>query len=1072
MAISLQASRAPDENPPPTQLSLQSFVQKNNFEAVRAYIHKAKAQEESWRWSFDDKVPDACRDAILLGHEKIVQLFLDEGLSADAYAHKRGDRGCVLPLKHFAAKIGSLQMVQLLVSKGAKIIDTSRFRDESDDQDAMRASVKKGHSHIVRYLLENGGSVDGCLNKGFHNNQTYLGYAAYHGSKQLFELLAGHGANVKTALSLNEKSFRELFQRYENSLKFEYSDANRKSRLQYCTDADMKEWDQKKETLIEKRNSMLKQYSQAVQMLLDRAIAIDLDGEKSGIFCANYGGLLFLKELDISGFNFVGVSLDGKPITRKMLLDQGLKGAERALVSLDDIASITDSERKEALKERLNAKFLAQGKIISADGIVNLVPLQIAASKGVHEVVLVRLSYGVDPNSDSAIVAAAEGGFEEVVRLLAEHPQLDPKSRLTAAQSAKKNGHLAIAEYLSSLQGVDEKDHEGNAAIHKAAEASDIEAIERLLKRGADINLANGRGLTPLAIAASNCGNIHWGKKASKKAIELLQFLLKNNANPNLHQGISPLQRAAKCGSFQAVNLLLSVTEKTDIKDTDLWGQEFTQPWYVPLMFDSLGSVEWLEILRLLKANGADLNAVARSGDETLLYRFVRNFPSFDNIRSTMRQLQLAIRGCEDRLGPNPLKKEYEQLVLQAHDRHQTMIKQLDFLLQNGADPKIACGRDKNTVLHLLIEKIDLSFIQDATEEVIDRFISYGIDSNASDEYGYTPLHAAASSGDLIAAGYLIQKGANVQARSKKGYTPLHFAAAGKPQTTKLLIEAGADVNAIDAEGLTPLAFSQKACIDNNKRYVHPSREREEPYLEAQRELSKANAPRIVQNENEKRQATLILNKKKELESRSTTQTLLQDLVELEGALLCPISKKIMTEPVFSSKSGKTYDKASMSQSVRCPLTGIELAAADIVPNYVMSHSIGLYQEKLVPLKLALKAIEDKSQNVDEPTEKQIAAMKGLHSALLKTLKDFEELFTCSISQEVMKEPTISTVSGQTYDKESILQCLMRKHECPLSRKNMTAADLKPNEAVSTLITLYQEILVRIKLALTKINNP
>lgn len=831
-------------------INLQNAIVNNKLEEVRLYIQNTK-REKDWRWCFDSNhvINDACRDAVLLGHDKIVQLFLDEGLGPDTYAHESGHSGCVCPLKFFAAKVGNLSLVKLLVSKGAKIQDSRRFHDENDNQQAMRAAIENGSSEIVQYLLENGGSANGIFD-GLRR-QTFLGRAAFEGQKSLVDLLVKHGARIKNALYLNEEQFRKLYKNYNYALS-NYNENNRSWKLKYASETEMKNGDNEKQELLKKRDILFRNYSASVQMLLDYAMGIHFEEEKTGSFGGSYDGLTFLKDLDITSFNFVGVSLNAQPITREILVKMSLKGADQALVTLQDINNLKDHVRTNALLEKLEAVFHSQGKIILQHGTINLVPLADAAKKGDADVVLVRLSAGVNPNQKTsdeldsilAIVAAAKNGFSEVVQLLAEHPELDKKSLITAAHAAEEGGHLELAEYISSLSDVNEKDKEGNALIHKAVQGKDIEKIKRLLSRGADINLENEEGKTPLLIACSNAGNIEWGRQASPKDIELIEFLLAHGADPNKYKReYSPLQAAAKGGSFKVVALLLPVTEKRDIKNTVGYGdneKEIIKPWYVPLLYDSYGSKEWLEIISLLKTHGADLNVKDLYESETLLYRFVRDFPSFTDIKYTIRELQRSIQGCESRLGPNPLQKDYENLIQNARNKFSEKLKKLDFLLENGADPRITCGDDNSTPLHILIEKIDLGFIEGATEEVIERFLKYGVEVNTPDAWGSTPLHVAASTGDLAAIAYLLSKGADVKARTKLGLTPLHLAAAGKPRATQLLIKAGADVNSVDEKGLTPLAYSRQACINNNELYVHPNPEREQPYYEAQRELLQA----------------------------------------------------------------------------------------------------------------------------------------------------------------------------------------------------------------------------------------
>lgn len=717
-------------------INLNDMIIKNNFDEVKIFIQKTK-KEKGWEWCYNSIIGDACRTAIKLGRERIVQLFLDEGVDADNLA-----QGDCRPLKYHAAKVGNLSIVKLLVNKGANIKDESRHWDDHDNQDAMRAAIEEGHADIVQYLLENGGNANGVFSEGLHC-QGFLCRAIDNGQKLIADLLVQHGARVKSSLE-NDDKFRQHYANYTQA-------------IHWCSDLEVKE----KQVLIEKRDILLQRYSNSVKTKMDYAMGVDFD-EMSG-------GLSFLEYVDIAGFNFVGVSVEGQPITQEYLLAQGLKGAAKAIVTCNDIDNIEDKERQHALKAKLEAMLKTQGKIVSQYGVVNLVPMADAAKKGLFDVVQVRLSAGVNPNQETteilgsqfAIVAAAKNGFLNVVKLLAEHPDIDKKILVTAAHAAKKNNHLEIVNHLSLFMDVNDKDSDGEALIHKATKAKDINQIKLLLSKGADINLEDGYGRTPLAIAASHTGNIRTGKQGSEKDIILIEFLLSNGADPNKYKrDFSPLRSVVNVGCFKAVALLLPVTEKKDLQVSYYEEDEnkISIPWYVPLMFNSCGLQEWPQILGLLKEHGADLNKKDRYG-ETILHEFIRNFPSSSN---------------------------------------------------------------------------------DSAIQVIECLLKYGVEVNIPGNRGNTPLHVAACKGDLAVATYLISKGADIKARSNQGLTPLHLAAAGHPQITKLLLKAGADVNALDENGRSPLAYSRKACIDDNKIYVHPSWENEKPYLEAQNELKEA----------------------------------------------------------------------------------------------------------------------------------------------------------------------------------------------------------------------------------------
>lgn len=94
---------------------------------------------------------------------------------------------------------------------------------------------------------------------------------------------------------------------------------------------------------------------------------------------------------------------------------------------------------------------------------------------------------------------------------------------------------------------------------------------------------------------------------------------------------------------------------------------------------------------------------------------------------------------------------------------------------------------------------------------VMQRLLKAGADANASNKAGATALLYAATFADK--AQLLIEAGANVKAGSKLGNTPLIMAArkAGNSLTVKRLIERGADVNVANVYGSTALMAAAAA---------------------------------------------------------------------------------------------------------------------------------------------------------------------------------------------------------------------------------------------------------------------
>jgi hypothetical protein len=100
-------------------------------------------------------------------------------------------------------------------------------------------------------------------------------------------------------------------------------------------------------------------------------------------------------------------------------------------------------------------------------------------------------------------------------------------------------------------------------------------------------------------------------------------------------------------------------------------------------------------------------------------------------------------------------------------------------------------------------------FVQSAEKgdrKTVQLFIDTGVDINARDEHGWTPLMISTFNGREEVALLLIRCGADVNAKDTAGYGPLHWAAFnGFSEVVKLLVEKRASVNAISKHGLTPL---------------------------------------------------------------------------------------------------------------------------------------------------------------------------------------------------------------------------------------------------------------------------
>jgi ankyrin repeat protein len=207
-----------------------------------------------------------------------------------------------------------------------------------------------------------------------------------------------------------------------------------------------------------------------------------------------------------------------------------------------------------------------------------------------------------DESGFTPLEVAASNGQTEVVAMIA-HARLQTTTEVldlggwNALVLAASGGHLSVVQVLLQ-EGlfVDARHATGVAALHLA---KDAKMAAFLIERGADVNVRDSWGATPLQHAAS------MGR------LDVVQLLLQKGADVGAHSciGYTALHSACDAGEDASAQLILAAG--ADVDATDESGN-------TPLMLAAMYGRE--ATVRLLLAKGANRNVRNKQGHTALDY--------------------------------------------------------------------------------------------------------------------------------------------------------------------------------------------------------------------------------------------------------------------------------------------------------------------------------------------------------------------------------------------------------------------------------------------------------------------
>jgi cytohesin len=290
-----------------------------------------------------------------------------------------------------------------------------------------------------------------------------------------------------------------------------------------------------------------------------------------------------------------------------------------------------------------------------------------------------------------------------------------------------------------------------------------IERVRILLQLGADINVLNQEGFTPLMAAAE------LGKD------DVMIFLLQNGADMNVL-------------NEKAGDLLCSLISGRDNEET----------------------------LRILIEYGIDVNAKTSNDTPALFCLFNKGATMETGLRKNVQLLLDAgfDANATDEEGDTSLHYAVSTHCREKEDR----FKLAKMLIDHGADVNKTNTKGE-TPLHIILNPYAGS---SKSEELIRLMAENNTHLNDIDRYGCNTLHNAAICGLPNVVSLLASKGAVIENRNDESHgnqTPL-FSAIQKSriEVVKVLLDSGADLEARNIEDSTPL---YEAVMLQNVEMVH-----------------------------------------------------------------------------------------------------------------------------------------------------------------------------------------------------------------------------------------------------------
>ena len=491
-----------------------------------------------------------------------------------------------------------------------------------------------------------------------------------------------------------------------------------------------------------------------------------------------------------------------------------------------------------------------QGAYVNATNKKNVTSLMLACEMGDVDAMNVLLSAGADRTIKDAdgytwFHYAVHGCSKDVLQsIIAKGADVNATSKGngTPLMLASWYGQVDAIKVLLSA-GADQtiKDANGYTWIHYAVRGGcSKEVLQSIIDHGADVNVTNEEGDTPLMLARKNENedaiNVllstganrsrtfkdaygdTWIHYAVRKdcSNEVLQSIIDqgDDVNATNKKNVTSLMLASEKGNVYAMNVLLRAGADRTIKDAngDTW------------IHHAIHGYCSIEVLQSIIDQGADVNATNKQNVTSLMLASeMGNVDAMNVLLSAGADriikdaigntwIHYAIRGgCSKEVLQSIIdqgadvnatnKKNVTSLMLASEKKN---VDAMNVLLRAGADRTI---KDANgdTWIHYAIRGW-------CSKEVLQSIIDQGADVNATNKKNVTFLMLASEMGNVDAMNVLLRAGADRTIKDAIGNTWIHYAIRGgcSKEVLQSIIDQGAYVNATNKKNVTSLMLAME----------------------------------------------------------------------------------------------------------------------------------------------------------------------------------------------------------------------------------------------------------------------